>query len=131
MRIYVDGVFDLFHYGHVNLLRRARALGDELVVGVVSDEDALSYKRTPILTQDERMAVVQGCRYVDQVVSAQLVLTEAFLRQHRIDRVVHGDDSPQSEYYGVPLEMGIMEYLPYTKAVSTTHIIRRIRSAPA
>jgi glycerol-3-phosphate cytidylyltransferase len=130
-RVYVDGVFDLFHYGHVNLLRQARALGTTLVVGVVADADAALYKRTPVLTQAERLAVVRGCRYADEVIPAQLVLDEAFLRRHQIDVVVHGDDSTQTEFYAAPLEMGIMQYLPYTTTVSTTEILARIRRAPA
>lgn len=131
MRIYVDGVFDLFHYGHVRMLERARALGDTLVVGVVRDEDVQLYKRTPVLALEERMEVVRGCRHADEVVVAQLVVDQAFLSRHRIDRVVHGDDSAQSEFYAAPLEMGIMLYLPYTRSISTTDIMRRIQNRPA
>ena len=126
MRIYADGVFDLFHYGHVRLLKRARELGDTLVVGVVTDEDAQSYKRTPIMNLDERMEMVRSCRYADEVVVAELVLTQEFIEAQRIDAVIHGSDSPQSEFYSVPIELGIMRYLPYTDSVSTTDIIRRI-----
>ena len=129
MRIYVDGVFDLFHHGHVNMLRQARELGDSLIVGVVSDEDALSYKRSPILSLEERTGVVRGCRYADEVITAELVIDEAFLRRHQIDKVVHGDDSDQSEFFAVPLEMGIMHYLPYTGSISTTDILGRIRQS--
>lgn len=129
MRIYADGVFDLFHYGHVRLLRRARESGGEgatLVVGVVSDEDAASYKRRPVMRFEERREVVRGCRYADEVVAAPLVMTEAFLREQRIDRVIHGDDSEQADFYAVPRARGMMLYLPYTDSVSTSDIMARM-----
>jgi len=130
MRVYVDGVFDLFHYGHVRMLKRARELGDTLVVGVVTDADAQSYKRVPLMSLAERMEMVQSCRYVDEVVEAQLTLDQAFLHKHHIAVVVHGDDSQQDEFYAVPLAMGIMRYLPYTQSVSTTDIIQRCNHLP-
>ena len=126
MRVYVDGVFDLFHAGHVRLLQQAQELGDELVVGVVTDADAQTYKRAPVLTYPERVAVVRACRYADEVVEAQLVLDVAFLQKHRIHKVVHGDDCSQADFFAVPLEMGIMHYLPYTRGISTTDIMNRV-----
>ena len=126
MRVYVDGVFDLFHAGHVRLLQQARELGDELVVGVVTDADAMTYKRAPLLTYPERVEVVRACRYADKVVEAQLVLDAPFLEKHRIHKVVHGDDCSQSDFCAVPLELGIMHYLPYTRGISTTDIMNRV-----
>ena len=54
IRVYMDGCFDLMHYGHANALRQARALGDELVVGVVSDEEIIANKGPPVMSLDER-----------------------------------------------------------------------------
>ena len=54
VRVYMDGCFDLMHYGHANALRQAKALGDELVVGVVSDEEILANKGPPVLSMEER-----------------------------------------------------------------------------
>lgn len=125
-RVYVDGVFDLFHHGHSRMLAQARALGDELWVGVVNDQDARSYKRQPVLTYAERAAAVRACRHADRVVEAQLVLDARFLEKHGIHKVVHGDDSTQDAFFAVPLEMGIMHYLPYTRGISTSDIIDRI-----
>ena len=86
-------VADLFHYGHVNFLRTAREHGDYLLVGVHSDEVVRNYKRQPILSMDERVASVAGCRYVDEVVpNAPLTVTREWIEQHDIDLVVHGDD---------------------------------------
>lgn len=98
-RVYVDMVGDLFHAGHVELLRAARAHGDYLIVGVLSDETATAYKRTPIMKLAERVAVVEACRYVDEVIAdAPFEVGEAFLLAHDIATVVHGDDlSPEGE----------------------------------
>lgn len=126
MRVYVDGVFDLFHAGHVRMLQQARDLGDSLVVGVVTDADAQTYKRSPIMTWEERAEMLRACRYADEVIEAQLVIDRPFLQKHRLHKVVHGDDCSQSDFFAVPLEMGIMHYLPYTRGISTTDIMDRI-----
>jgi cytidyltransferase-like protein len=123
-------VADLFHYGHVELLRRARELGDELVVGVHSDDTVASYKRRPLMTMDERVRVVEACRHVDRVVpDAPLELTRDYIELHGIDLVVHGDDlSVQAleRMFGVPRRMGILKVIPYTPSISTSDILRRL-----
>lgn len=58
VRVYMDGCFDLMHYGHANALRQAKALGDELVVGVVSDEEIVANKGPPVLSMEERYECV-------------------------------------------------------------------------
>ncbi|MET8689202.1 adenylyltransferase/cytidyltransferase family protein [Streptomyces sp. NPDC004732] len=65
--VYADMVGDLFHPGHVALLRAARDFGERLIVGVLSDEVVATYKRRPIMTLAERVAVIEACRYVDEV----------------------------------------------------------------
>jgi cytidyltransferase-like protein len=123
-------VADLFHYGHVNFLRQARKHGDYLLVGVHADETVMSYKGRPILTMEERVASVEGCRYVDEVVSnAPLNIDRAWIEQHNIDLIVHGDDfsSEMEELcYKTPIEMGIYRSVGYTAGISTTEIIARI-----
>ena len=59
IRVYMDGCFDLMHYGHANALRQAKALGDELVVGVVSDEEIIANKGPPVLSMEERYVSLQ------------------------------------------------------------------------
>lgn len=54
IRVYVDGCFDLMHYGHANAIRQAKELGDELIVGVVSDEEIVANKGPPVLCMEER-----------------------------------------------------------------------------
>jgi ethanolamine-phosphate cytidylyltransferase len=128
-------VGDLFHAGHVALLREARRHGDWLIVGVLSDETAASYKRRPIMTLDERVAVIAACRYVDEVIEdAPLVVTEAFLDQHAISTVVHGDDLSNDGamfVYGAAAEAGKLTYVPRVKDISTTQLIQRVLDAAA
>ena len=129
VNVYVDGIFDLFHFGHIQFLKQAKALGGataRLLVGVISDEDA-AWKRCPVLTYAHRVAMLQHCTIVDEVVqSVPLVITSNFLTQHSINLVVHGDDSQQPEFFAVPLQMGIMHYVPYTTTISTSDILQRI-----
>ena len=131
VRVYVDMVADLFHYGHVAFLKKARALGDYLMVGIHADAILVSYKKgRPILTMEERVASAAGCRYVDEVLpNAPLVIDEAWIAKHDIQLVVHGDDFSEDrikDFYEVPIKMGIFRTVPYTKGVSTTEIIRRV-----
>jgi len=129
-RVYVDMVGDLFHPGHVALLRAARESGDHLVVGVLSDETAAAYKRRPIMTLAERVAMVGACRYVDEVIpDAPLRLTHAFLDEHDLALVVHGDDlsaDVAADVYGPALDTGRPRLLPRTGDVSTTDLIARV-----
>ncbi|KAJ8616901.1 hypothetical protein MRB53_013087 [Persea americana] len=77
VRIYMDGCFDLMHYGHANALRQAKALGDELVVGVVSDEEIIANKGPPVLSMEERLVLVSGLKWVDEVIAnAPYAITE-------------------------------------------------------
>jgi len=129
-RVYVDIVGDLFHSGHVEFFKKARTYGDYLIVGVLADDVVEEYKRTPILTLDERVRVISACKYVDEVIVAPpLRLTEAMIRKYQIDYVVHGDDFNKdllNDQYGVSLKLGIFRTVPYTPGVSTTDIIKRI-----
>ncbi len=132
IRVYADMAADLFHYGHMAFLERARALGDYLLVGVHSDEALESYKRERILTMQERVASVAGCRWVDEVVpNAPLEIDRAWIEKYDIHLVVHGDDSSreqQARYYKFPIKKGIFLTLPYAKGISTTEIIARCQA---
>jgi cytidyltransferase-like protein len=130
VRVYVDVVADLMHAGHVEFFKKAKSMGDYLIVGVLSDADVASYKRVPILTLEERVAEVQACRYVDEVIAAPpMKVSKEWLKEHQIDVVVHGDDFDEKAmiwWYSVPMQMGIFRTVPYTKGISTTNIIKRI-----
>ncbi len=133
IRVYASMVGDLFHYGHVAFLKQARALGTHLIVGLIPDDVATAYKRQPILRQDERAQVMAGCKYVDEIIcSAPLAPTKDFIKLHNIDFVVHGDDfatSTLQTYFADPLAMNIMRITPYTKGISTSEIIERIKNS--
>jgi cytidyltransferase-like protein len=131
-RIYVDMVADLFHAGHVEFLRKARALGDELVVGIHSDDTVARYKRRPLMSMEERIKIVEACRYVDEVVpNAPLEVPGEYLDRLRIDLVVHGDDLPDETrrtMYGVAEDRGILRLVPYTHGISTSDLLERLRA---
>jgi len=123
---------DLFHYGHVNLLKKAKQQGRNLIVGIHSDQTIESYKRKPIMTMDERIAVVEACRYVDRVIpNAPLVITEDYMKNNRIDLVVHAhpeeEDEKYQKMYSIPTKQGKFRRLGYTPTISTTSIIGRFR----
>lgn len=131
VRVYVDMVADLFHPGHVELLRRARSFGDLLVVGVLSDDVVAAYKRRPIMTLEERVAVVRACRYVDEVIpDAPDVVSMDFLGQHDLSFVVHGDDISEEvidELYGEVAAAGKLRLVPRAPGISTTELIARVQ----
>jgi cytidyltransferase-like protein len=128
-------VGDLFHAGHVSLLREARRHGDTLIVGVLSDDTAASYKRPPIMTLPERVAVIESCRYVDEVIAdAPFEVTEEFLAEHDIGVVVHGDDltpAGAETIYGAAVSSGKLRYVPRRGGISTTQLIQRVLEAAA
>jgi len=134
-RVYVDMVGDLFHAGHVELLKAARSHGDWLVVGILGDETAQAYKRRPIMTLAERLAVIEACRYVDEVVAdAPFQVDEEFLSAYDIATVVHGDDltpSAADAVYGAAVGAGKLRYVPRAPGISTTELIQRVLDANA
>jgi cytidyltransferase-like protein len=130
IRVYADIVGDLFHAGHIEFIKKARAFGDYLIIGVIADENVEEYKRTPILTLEERVKIISACRFVDEVIVAPpLRPSQEWLKERNIDYVVHGDDfSPEllRDQYGSSLDLGIFRSVPYTKGISTSNIIDRI-----
>jgi cytidyltransferase-like protein len=129
--IYCDVVCDLFHYGHVEFFRRARALGDRLIVGLVGDHDALSYKPAPILSFEERLAVVRACRLVDRVLDspAPLHCTGKFLDEIGADYCCHGNDMNEQQldyWYHDVILAGRLKIVPYTPQISSQQIVSRI-----
>ena len=131
--IYVDGCFDLFHYGHVKMFQKALEKGNTnsiLLVGVMSDEEMVDYKTSPIMDYEERAFSVESCKYVHKVVeNPPMPITQEFIEENKIDLVIHGDDMSQEQlrkWYGVAMEMNKFQTTEYTKTISTTNIIERI-----
>ncbi|XP_021680438.2 ethanolamine-phosphate cytidylyltransferase isoform X2 [Hevea brasiliensis] len=135
IRVYMDGCFDLMHYGHANALRQAKALGDELVVGVVSDEEIISNKGPPVLPMEERLALVSGLKWVDEVIAnAPYAITEQFMKtlfnEHKIDYIIHGDDPcllpDGTDAYALAKRARRYKQIKRTEGVSSTDIVGRI-----
>lgn len=131
-RVYTRMVADLFHEGHVNFLRVARALGTHLTVCVVSDERVLENKgKLPVMTQAERVAVVSACRYVDNVITDSPVnATVEFMEKHGFDLYTFACASEQerTEKYkqcaALPTQM--VHEIDYTAGISTSDLVVRI-----
>lgn len=124
---YTTGVFDLFHVGHVNLLRNAKAMCDKLVVGVTTDE-LVSYKnKKSVISFEERMEVVRACRYVDAVIPQEDMDKYTQWEKVKFDVMFVGDDWFKTEKWQAIdnkfKEVGVrVVYFPYTKGTSSTLI---------
>lgn len=93
VRVWADGCFDMVHFGHANALRQAKAMGDELYVGVHSDEEIVKNKGPPVFTEQERYRMVQAIKWVDGVIEdAPYTTCLEVLDEHNCDFCVHGDD---------------------------------------
>ena len=121
-------MFDLFHIGHLNILRRAKEQCEYLIVGVSVDELVSTYKhKTPVIPYEARAAIVEAIKYVDRVVpQTNMDKTVAWQELH-FDAVFHGDDWKGSSMYDeieAKLKaVGVdMVFLPHTEGVSSTMI---------
>ena len=135
--IYVIGVFDLYHRGHLELLRRAKELGDRLVVAINGDDMVASYKRRPFFSEEDRLALVKSCIYVDDAFVIRQYDNKEIIESYKINKIVHGDDWKEESYMKqirvTPefLEKNNCELvlLPYTKGISTSGLINEIKSS--
>lgn len=123
---YTTGVFDMFHIGHLNILKRAKEQCDYLIVGVSTDEVVQSYKnKTPIIPFAERIAIVQELKCVDRAVpQTSMDKMEAWKKYH-FDALFHGSDWKGSDMYNKMIEefseVGVdVVFLPHTEGVSST-----------
>ena len=135
-KIYVDGIWDLFHRGHVEQFIDLKNLDGEdnyLIVGVISDKDAENYKRKPFYDEKHRKFLVKSCKYVDEVIeNAPLILDKDFIDKNNIDLVCHGFSSPedekkQEEFFKLPKSLNKFRAVSYHSGISTTQIIQSIR----
>jgi len=116
-RMYTSGCFDIFHFGHLNILAKSKELCDYLIVGVSTDELILKEKgKLPVIPFEERMKVVQAIGLVDEVIPQMDKDKQRIVDTHRIDAISVGDDW-KGRY---PKVTCAMEYFPYTANVSST-----------
>ena len=124
--VYAAGTWDMFHVGHLNIIRSAKALGDILIVGVSTDELVYEYKgHHPLLSYEDRYAVVAACRYVDVVVPQRELEKEEQLKKLDIDILVVGDDWWDRKVKGHDFMVKNgrrVVYLPYTEGRSSTQL---------
>lgn len=123
---YTTGVYDMFHIGHLNVLRNAKEQCEYLIVGVSTDELVKSYKnKTPIIPFEERKAIVESIKYVDKVVPQNSMDKYKAWEKLHFDAIFHGDDWRGSEMYN-EIErklnaVGVdMVFLPHTQGTSST-----------
>lgn len=118
------GTFDLFHYGHLRILERARSLGDKLIVGISTDEFNVEKKnRKPIYSFEERKAIIQGLKCVDHVFPEEsMELKTHYIKKYSADVLVMGDDW-KDKFDGYAKEV---VYLERTPDISTTHYIKML-----
>ena len=137
--VYTGGTFDLFHSGHVNLLKRCKDIAGRYGKSIVSlntDEFIMKYKgKSPVCSNDERKAVLESCKYVDEVIyniggADSKIAIELIMP----DYIVIGSDWARKDYYAQmgfdqdwldEREIGLV-YVPYTNAISSTEIKKRL-----
>ena len=129
---YTAGVFDLFHIGHLNLLRNAKGMCDKLIVGVSTDE-LVKYKgKSPVIPFCDRIEIIRNIRCVDAVVAQDNMDKLEMCNKLKANVMFVGDDWYNSEkwqeYERQFAEAGIeIVYFPYTKNVSSTQISKALK----
>lgn len=116
-RMYTSGCFDIFHYGHLNILKRSKDICDYLIVGVSTDELIEKEKgKRPVIPFEERLNVVKAIKYVDEVIPQTDKNKQRVVNEYKIDAISVGDDwkgrFPETSCH--------IEYFPYTASVSST-----------
>ena len=134
-RCVVNGVFDLFHIGHVRLLKRAKDMFKEVVVAIDSDELVMQEKRKPIFSQEERLEIIKSCRYVDDALLVDRrwgphaydeKADNDFMDKYKIDAAfVAADDLEYVKYwFGHLYDQHRIVVVPRTQGISTTQVIK-------
>ncbi len=129
---YTQGTFDTLHFGHINLLEKAKQLCDYLIVGVNSDKLVREYKnKETIIKEKERMKIVSSIRYVDEVVLCDTLDKIVQLKKYQFSLIFIGDDwkgstrwnntEEELKKYGVKVI-----YIPYTKGISSTIVREKL-----
>lgn len=123
---FTAGAFDMFHVGHLNLIKNAKARCDYLIVGVNTDELISSYKNKKVVVPlEERLQIVESIKYVDEVIAVDTLDKEILWNRKKFDYLFIGDDWKGSERWNateeVMKEHGVeVVYLPYTRGTTST-----------
>jgi glycerol-3-phosphate cytidylyltransferase len=131
---YTTGVFDLFHIGHLNILKRAKEMCDYLIVGVSTDELVENYKnKTPIIPYEERIEIVSAIKYVDEVVPQIDRDKFGAWKRLKFNVMFVGDDWKGSKLFNEVENkfkmVGVdIVYFPYTKGTSSTVLREKVLS---
>jgi len=135
VRVYADGVFDMYHIGHARVLEQAKKLFKHtyLIVGISGDKETIEKKGKIVMTETERTDILKHCRWVDETLCpCPWTITIDFLKAHNIHYVAH-DDLPYAHgseghddlYYEVKM-LGMFRATQRTEGISTSDIILRI-----
>lgn len=129
---YTTGVFDMFHVGHLNILRRAKEQCDYLIVGVSTDELVKTYKnKTPIVPFEERIEIIEAIKYVDEVVPQLNMDKFSAWEKLKFNAIFHGDDWKNSNLYNECEKqlssVGVdVVFLPHTDGISSTILCKKL-----
>lgn len=130
---YTSGVYDMFHIGHLNLLKRAKEQCEYLVVGVTTDELAQYKHKTPIIPYEERKQIVESIKYVDLAVPQENMDKLAACKKYNADVIFVGDDWKGTDKWN-KIEQDLatigaeVVYFPYTKGTSSTILREKLLS---
>ena len=132
--VYVGFAADIIHHGHIKIIKIARKYGN-VTVGLLTDKAIQSYKRKPFMNYKQRLIVVENFKGVSRVVSQNTLDYTTNLKKYKPSYVVHGDDWKKGPQRKVRLEVikllsswgGKLIEVPYTKGISTTKILERIK----
>ncbi|XP_046359444.1 ethanolamine-phosphate cytidylyltransferase-like isoform X1 [Haliotis rufescens] len=129
--VWMDGCFDMVHFGHANALRQGKQFGDVLMVGVHSDEEIAKHKGPPVFNEQERYKIVRGIKWVDEVIeNAPYVTTLETLSEYDCDFCVHGDDitttADGEDTYQLVKDAKKYKECKRTEGVSTTDLVGRM-----
>jgi cytidyltransferase-like protein len=133
MILYADMVADLYHYGHLEYIKNIylhKKENDLVYIGIHDDITVESYKRLPILTMEERIKVLESCKYIDKIIpNAPLKVTKEYIDLHKIDYIFIPNNRTEediNDWYDLPKKLNMIKVIPYTNTISTTDIINRI-----
>lgn len=128
--VFTSGTFDLFHSGHLNILKKAKRLGSYLIVGVSTNKLVKTHKKiNPIMNYRQRREVVRSVKYVDKVVKQSKLIDVEQIKRLKVDLYVIGDDwKNRNDIDGLNWlkKRNKVVFIPYTKSLSSTRIKNKI-----